>query len=191
MIALMPLANADERLLDDLHLELASATGWRVKRLDAKLDVERARDETRNQYDSTKLLLHMNERSAIGGADKRLAICPHDLFIPVLTFVFGEAALGGSDAIVSYFRLANERYGLRADYDLLLDRLVKESVHELGHLIGLRHCRMDACVMRSSTSVEEIDLKGRRFCSDCQRHLGSLEWRLEPHRRGDFKLKRG
>lgn len=171
MIVLIPLAKADERLLGDLQSSLAAAMNLPVTRSNATMDVERTRDETRNQYDSTKILLEMHRRfSAIGG-QKHLAVFPHDLFIPVLTFVFGEAALDGSEAIVSYFRLANERYGLSADYDLLLDRLVKESVHELGHLFGLRHCRTDTCVMRSSTSVEEIDLKGRRFCYGCQRSL--------------------
>lgn len=173
MIALMPLANADEYLMNDLQSELARVTSMPVTRHEVHLDVERARDETRNQYDSTKILLQLNKRSSARTASKRLAVFPHDLFIPVLTFVFGEAALGGNDAIVSYFRLANERYGLPADYDLLLDRLIKESVHELGHLFGLRHCKRDACVMRSSTSVEEIDLKGRRFCSECARYVRS------------------
>jgi archaemetzincin len=171
MIALLPLANADGRLLHDLRSELATATSLPVTLLNAKLDVKDARDETRNQYDSTKILLHMSEHSPTAGTQKRLAIFPDDLFIPVLTFVFGEAAFSGSDAIVSYFRLANERYGLPADYYVLLDRLVKESVHELGHLFGLRHCRADSCVMRSSTSVEEIDLKGRKFCSECGKIL--------------------
>jgi archaemetzincin len=183
MIALVPLANADEYLLGDLQSELARVTSLPVIRYDLNLDVERARDETRNQYDSTRILLQMNKRSSATTADKRLAVFPHDLFIPVLTFVFGEAALGGSDAIVSYFRLANERYGLAANYDLLLDRLIKESVHELGHLFGLRHCRRDACVMRSSTCVEEIDLKGRWFCSECAQDIRSCM----PHADGYFR----
>jgi archaemetzincin len=173
MIALMPLANADEELMDDLQSELARVTSMPVIRHDVHLDVERARDETRNQYNSTNILQQLNKRSSTTTAYKGLAVFPHDLFIPVLTFVFGEAALGGNDAIVSYYRLANERYGLPANYDLLLDRLVKESVHEVGHLFGLRHCRRDACVMRSSTCVEEIDLKGRRFCSECARDVRS------------------
>jgi archaemetzincin len=183
MIALVPLANADECLMDDLQRELARVTSMPVTRQDVHLDVERVRDETRNQYDSTKILLQMNKRSSATTADKRLAIFPHDLFIPVLTFVFGEAALGGKDAVVSYFRLANERYGLPANYDLLLDRLIKESVHELGHLFGLRHCRRDACVMRSSTCVEEIDLKERRFCSECVQDIRSCM----PHADGYFR----
>jgi archaemetzincin len=183
MIALVPIANADEELMDDLQSELARVTGMPVTRHDVHLDVERARDDTRNQYDSTKILLQLNTRSSTTTAYKRLAVFPHDLFIPVLTFVFGEAALGGSDAIVSYFRLANERYGLAANYDLLLDRLIKESVHELGHLFGLRHCRRDACVMRSSTCVEEIDLKERWFCTECAQEIRSCM----PHADGYFR----
>ena len=43
-----------------------------------------------------------------------LGITGLDLYIPILTFVFGEAQMGGPCAIVSYHRLAQEFYGLPA-----------------------------------------------------------------------------
>jgi len=102
------------------------------------------------------------------GADKYLAVIDLDLFIPILTFVFGEAQLDGPMAIVSTFRLHPEFYGLPKNDSLVLQRLEKESIHELGHTFGLRHCPDYQCVMTASTDVEEIDLKGVEFCPDCQ-----------------------
>jgi len=55
-----------------------------------------------------------------------------DLFIPVLTFVYGEAQLGGDAAVVSTARLASGP-GSVADENLFGLRVVKESIHELGH----------------------------------------------------------
>ncbi len=130
------------------------------------LDIERAFDESRGQYNSSALLLQLLNTRTDAGV-RRIAIVDVDLFIPVLTFVFGEAQFEGPTAIVSTYRLSNEFYGMGPDRVILLDRLAKEVVHELGHTFGLYHCRHFDCVMRSSTYVEEIDLKGARFCSHC------------------------
>ena len=87
---------------------------------------------------------------------------------PVLTYVFGEAQLGGRAAVVSLHRLDDELYGLPPNPKRLFQRLVKEAVHELGHTFDLVHCHEDGCVMASSTYVEEIDLKSERFCASCR-----------------------
>lgn len=96
----------------------------------------------------------------------------HDLFIPILTFVFGEAMLGGNSAVVSTYRLQEGFYGLADDAEVLLWRLKKEAVHELGHTFGLVHCREFECVMHSSRGIEEVDVKSSEFCEDCTIALG-------------------
>jgi archaemetzincin len=98
-------------------------------------------------------------------------VVDEDLYIPVLTFVFGEAQLDGSAAIVSTHRLKNQYYGLQKDDTLLYIRLEKEIVHELGHTFGMYHCRDYECVMKSSTYVEEIDLKKATPCPVCAQFL--------------------
>ena len=90
-----------------------------------------------------------------------------DLYIPILTFVFGEAQMGGPAAVVSYHRLMQEFYGLPANLDLLANRLLIESVHELGHTLHLMHCREYRCAMAASHAVEWIDIKDSGFCDEC------------------------
>ena len=94
-----------------------------------------------------------------------------DLFIPILTYIFGQAYLNGRAGIVSIFRLGNERYGIKPDEAILLERFKKEIIHELGHTFGLIHCFDPICVMRSGTYVEDIDLKSRHLCIRCREHL--------------------
>ena len=91
-----------------------------------------------------------------------------DLFVPILTFVFGEAELGGRCAVVSLQRLDERFYGVPAREELLRERLVKEAVHELGHTFGLRHCEDWRCVMTSSHAVDRLDVKGVEFCRECR-----------------------
>lgn len=159
---------AEER--DGLVSLVRESFGLPARRLDKRLDLDRAYEPARGQHNATALLQQV---LALGqGSDEKLiAVVDADLFIPVLTFVFGQAQLGGTAAIVSTHRLANEFYGMPRDRERLRDRIRKEVIHELGHLFGLYHCRQFECVMRSSTYVEEIDLKRATFCEACRARL--------------------
>ena len=117
-------------------------------------------DVKRGQHSSTGILRWLVERVP-PRARKVLAVTDVDLFIPVLTFVYGEAQLNGVAAVVSTARLAGEP----SQY---LARVVKTCVHEVGHTFGLVHCDAPRCVMRRSTNVAGLDLKSAAFCDDCR-----------------------
>ncbi len=138
----------------------------------ANLNLAIAYDASRHQSNSTALLAQIL-RDHEDPSRKRIAIVDVDLFIPVLTFVFGEAQLNGTAAVVSTHRLNNQFYGLPRNHPLMLDRLQKEIVHELGHTYGLYHCHQFECVMRSSTYVEEIDMKRLHPCQACSEILSA------------------
>jgi len=127
-------------------------------------------DFGRNQFNSTAILGTALNRFN-GNSAKILCVTALDLFVPVLTFVFGEAQLDGTAAIVSTHRLDEMFYGLPKNQQILEERLFKEAVHELGHTFGLIHCHDYECVMHSSTSVEEIDVKSLTFCANCTEKL--------------------
>ena len=106
------------------------------------------------------------------GSVKTLGLFNVDLFIPILTFIFGQAFLGGRSGIVSLYRFNNERYGMTGDNQFLQDRFKKEVIHELGHTFGLIHCHNTDCVMRSSNYVEDIDQKNQQLCPNCKAQIG-------------------
>lgn len=133
---------------------------------------EQAFDSKRNQYSSTQILkniLELTPRDAI----KIIGITDIDLYIPILTFVFGQAQLNGKAALVSVCRLRQEYYGLSSNNNILLERIGKEVIHELGHTFGMLHCWDTRCVMHFSNSIREIDAKGDTFCSACSKVLSS------------------
>lgn len=134
------------------------------------LDLSEFFDPARKQYDANKLLKVIETKYA-PARKKTIGIFNVDLFIPILTFIYGQAFLNGSCGIASAYRLQNERYGLKPDEKIFIDRLRKEVIHELGHTFGLYHCTNPVCVMRSSTYVEDIDQKGWRFCGKCKKEL--------------------
>lgn len=153
-------------LLDSLGLRLRRTFGLEPRIRQPWFDPEIPFQPARSQYNSTLLLAQLL-RDREDEAERVIGVTAVDLFIPVLTFVFGEAQLGGRAAVVSIHRLRSEAYGLPSDERLLAERLDKEAVHELGHTYGLVHCDVPDCVMRSSTYVEEIDFKSAEFCPTC------------------------
>lgn len=131
-------------------------------------------DARRRQW-SAPALLEAVLRSLPDGIDKALAVTEADLFIPMLSFVFGQAQLRGRAGIVSLARLRQEFYGLPGNPALLLERARKEAVHEAGHLMGLVHCTAPGCVMRLSVQVGQIDLKGEALCASCAARLREVK----------------
>jgi archaemetzincin len=140
---------------------------------EAHVDISEFYDPVRRQYNGNKLLHEVDSLNGPGNS-KTIGLLNVDLFIPILTFIFGQAQLGGRSAIASQYRLSNERYGMPADENLLLQRFTKEVIHELGHTLGLIHCHTPSCVMRSSTYVEDIDQKEAQFCENCRNELIKL-----------------
>lgn len=134
------------------------------------LDLSPFYNPARRQYDGDRLLHHITGCTK-SEYTKLIGLFRVDLYIPILTYIFGQAILGRDSAVASVYRLRNELYGLKQDDELLLSRTVKEVIHELGHTFGLIHCHSMTCVMRSSTYVEDIDLKEATFCQQCRLHL--------------------
>ncbi len=127
-------------------------------------------DSRRGQHSSTRILRWILTTRPAGVA-KVLGITDVDLFIPVLTFVFGEAQMDGTAAVVSTARLRLTYDDRTATPPLVETRLVKECLHELGHTFGLVHCPDEACVMSRSNSVLDVDRKRPAFCRDCRVRL--------------------
>lgn len=146
---------------------MARILGRPVEAVDLEMDLPRYYSADRGQYNATLILagllrLHPDPPGKIVGVTRI------DLFIPVLTFVFGQAQLDGPGALVSTHRLRNEYYGLPRDGERLIERTTKEVVHEVGHSFGLVHCHDYACVMHAATYVEDVDLKTAVFCPACR-----------------------
>lgn len=166
----VPLDCFPEGVIHSVAQDISDTFRRPVEFLPEQQTLPSASDLSRGQVNSTTIL-QMLQTFLPSENDQILGFTSSDLFIPIFTFVFGEAQLNGPAAVVSGARLQNEFYGLPPDAAVYQERLLKECIHELGHTVGLRHCLTNGCVMRKSTYVENIDLKSAEFCPACRAYI--------------------
>lgn len=160
----------ERECLDSIAADISREFGILAVAREHHFEIENHYDPARRQYNADTLLKYMKAFTPTE-AVKTIGLFRVDLFIPILTFLFGQAYYRGNLGVVSAYRLRNEQYGLKSDEALLTERLSKVVLHELGHAFGLTHCLEPSCVMRSSTYVEDIDQKKAAFCAGCRREL--------------------
>jgi predicted Zn-dependent protease len=88
------------------------------------------------------------------------------------------------EALAPWFRCTvcgKSSTGLTATMPYSAWRLINESIHEIGHTLGLRHCQDYSCVMASSHSVEWIDLRESTLCDSCRYQLEASLSTAESH----------
>jgi len=165
-LGLLPMGSPPEAVLHELEGGLDRAFGLRTCRAQGFADPPEAFDPARNQWNAVALLRALLRRPPSEG-EPLLGVTERDLFVPVLTFVFGQAQLGGRVAVISLARLRPEFHGLRPDGRLLAGRAVKEAVHEVGHTLGLLHCPERRCPMALSLGLDDLDFKTAAPCASC------------------------
>ncbi len=165
-IYLAPHGAVDNEILSVIEVRLRRVFGFETCRLSPRPDLVSAYDPGRQQYSSVVIMRELL-KNCPNDAVRVLAVTEKDLFIPMLSFIYGQAQLDGTVAILSLARLRQEFYGLRPNPMLLLKRTVKEACHEVGHTFGLIHCLKRTCPMSLSTNILQLDAKGVDFCDDC------------------------
>jgi archaemetzincin len=148
----------------------------------------------KNQYDGRKLLGFLAENLTLKEAkDINLAIFDRDLFTGNLDHVFGLATPFPRICVISIIRLHPHfekdyfQEGLEKrkmgkfplsvrrltgkERTLYYERILKESLHGIGHTLGLVHCSNVLCIMSPSNLLDDIDNKGTGFCGSCTQSI--------------------
>jgi archaemetzincin len=170
-VRIVPINTVDAAFLDRLAICLEERFLARV-RVERSLVVARSTlNSTRGQLFVATLNAKVLRTHPTADEAVLLAVTDFDLYKTSHRFVFGDADETQGIAVVSINRLRSEFYGEPSDANLLFQRTLKESIHELGHAFGLKHCYNARCAMYYSNSIFETDNKMPQFCDACDRRL--------------------
>ncbi|MDC4203809.1 MAG: archaemetzincin family Zn-dependent metalloprotease [Candidatus Manganitrophus sp.] len=173
-IVIVPFGDVPKTLLDFLREELGFRFGTEVRLSAAEPIPEGAFDRNRNQYRSSLFLRRLEEERQdedLQETERRIGIVNVDLYNPESDQVLGEADPIDRVAVVSLARLHPALEGMPEEDPLFRFRLLKEAVHELGHLYQLNHCDNPKCVMSFSNALDDLDRKSADFCMAHQSKL--------------------
>ncbi len=176
-IIISPIGDFTPELLDLIRAEIKQIYGFPTEVVSLLKDLEFSFHPNRNQYHSTPILDQLAQKAPTD-ALKILAVVQVDLFIPILTHVYGEAQLGGKACIVSTIRLNDGHHSLNTQQPYL-GRIIKEAIHELGHTFKLRHCREHTCLMHYCRNEGDVDRKSDQLCRYCKVLLDDEVKRLQ------------
>ncbi len=165
-VLLSPAGSLDPELLKAIATSVSKVFHYPTRTQSLMEDFFFAFDGLRSQFHSTAILNEL-AKAAPPDAIRVLAIIDVDLFIPILTHVYGEAQLGGKACIVSTYRL-KDGLGQTASHSAIEERSVKEALHELGHTFNLRHCKDSTCIMHYCHTVRDVDRKENQLCRYCR-----------------------
>jgi|Deesub1362A_J573_1020465.scaffolds.fasta_scaffold01274_12 archaemetzincin len=160
LVDVIPLGRVDPLAVQVVAANLQAILGLPADVLPVRPAPRYALVPARGQLDAGPILKALDQEQ--GGAPLKLGVTSQDLCLPILTFVYGESYVGGRAAVISLARLDHPRI------EVCYERAAKVAVHEMGHVLGLRHCRAQGCLMRFSRDLEQLDSLDLTFCSACR-----------------------
>ncbi|MDY6971679.1 MAG: archaemetzincin family Zn-dependent metalloprotease [Thermodesulfobacteriota bacterium] len=178
-VTICPIGPVKERIIEEIAASISSSLGLDCS-VSREIKIpESAFSKTRTQYNSKLILKHLF-KGFNPSVFRVLGVTEVDLYVPILKYVFGLAQINGPCSLISLYRLRPQIYDQPPDLEILLERAEKTALHELGHTLGLIHCRDRSCIMFSSTKIKDTDSKQRAFCPTCH---ALFRWYLEKMKR--------
>jgi archaemetzincin len=164
-LKILPIGKIPEEILKLIAETLEKTYNLKIE-ISASIDIlKESYNPSRNQYLAEKILDFIKKKFS----GKNFGVANVDIYAEGLNFIFGQAELNGSVGMVSIYRLNPKFYGLPFDKKIFFERIEKEAIHEVGHMLGLTHCKNESCVMSFSNSIFEVDRKSKDLCEKCKK----------------------
>lgn len=172
LVALIPIGDVPGQVKREASSAIRTIYDADVTIHDTQPTPASAYDSARDQYRAEEFI---DIASRVGTGNKNIGITVKDLFYRRRNYVFGLAYLDGNASVVSTYRLQTSSDGgfsNKSASEIFSDRIRKEVVHEVGHMLGLEHCGNHRCVMNFSPTVREVDVKEETLCGTCSQQFG-------------------
>ena len=159
ILAIVPVGTIRGSVLNTLKYEIPEYLPYEKVVREQKINLPDSYDPVRKQYNAAFFF----SEATSGDYDSLLLVTDTDMYLGLLNYVFGHYE--GNTALVSMQRI-DPSWDQRDNPQTFRDRLLNESLHQLGHTFGLTHCKKK-CVMKHVSDVLDIDRRPIDFCKPC------------------------
>jgi archaemetzincin len=124
--------------------------------------------DSKTRYEASRILSKFNSKQNLLIITEKDIACKNGN-IPEWG-IFGLGYRPGVTCVVSTFRIKR-----KVSQDVFNDRLIKICLHEIGHNLGLDHCKSGdhRCMMNDANgTIKEVDEEQIFFCKNCWRLIG-------------------
>lgn len=174
VIYIAPVGEVDEAILKRIIPCLEERFLFTFSVLPCLSVPDRAFNSAKKKY-LASLICDSIKSSLPDDARYTLGITSVDTFEDSSNFIYNVSSAEDSVGLVSIHRLAHSGVKDSLEHDLVFQRILKETTHELGHLLGFRHCFNNSCVMYFSYSINDTDKKEAFFCQECEKKLNMIQ----------------
>jgi archaemetzincin len=170
IIYIQPLGNVDSECLNYLKKSVEDFYGYKCS---IKTKLELTNDllsNSKTRYDANKILDKYNSNiNLLLITEKDIAHKKSNQFPE--WGIFGLGLRPGQTCVVSTFRLKR-----KVSKAQMLIRLKKVALHEIGHNLGLSHCKNNKeCMMSNADgTIKQVDREKIWFCEKCWEQLKRL-----------------
>ncbi len=164
-ILLVPVGRASGPWLERLMSQLAEAFLAQIELAKPVPYPLPAFNPARKRFFAHLIIDYLREMA--GGVDFVVGLTDVELYSVHANSVISETHLKSRSAVISLGRLRDFLFGERPE-EVFYQRLYKEILRALGHMMGLPPCRNPRCVMYPSFTIYETDLKSSTFCPECE-----------------------
>lgn len=167
-IFILPLGDVKQQVITDVCIGIESFYGVKPQIEQPAALSEDLLAKSKTRYEANKILSRFNSNKNL------LIITDRDIAIKYKKHnseEWGIMGLGyrpGKTCVVSTFRLKRN-----ANDALFKERLIKICIHEIGHNLGLDHCKYDPkCLMNDANgTISQVDKEEMYFCLQCRKKL--------------------
>lgn len=149
MILIQAIGSVPPQLLGWLREELTQLLGVQVEILEPVGIPKGSFDPEKNKYNAQAIVDYLDK---LGHREILLGIIDLDI---------GLFGFSNKNALVSIEPL------LDADPRVFYERVLKQSMHELGHTFKLSDCYYTKCAMYPTHKIDVLDTKTHHFCDRC------------------------
>ena len=166
VIYIQPLGNVDQTYINTVKNSIESFYHFDCEVLETYPLTKDLLAPSKTRYSSMKILEKFNTKF------KYLVVTEVDIVVQNGKYpewgIFGLGYCPGNVCVVSTFRLKRN-----ASFELTNERLKKVSLHELGHNLGVDHCKNNlGCIMNEGDgSLKSVDTE-LGMCDKCLKKIG-------------------